>query len=97
METVGLISDSDCPKAEQHHKLEKAATKKSEDDLQQVLAAIKNFTNSFDIAVKDRLYSLASRAPMFIIYIITSVRLYPWQGLNPCSWYYMIDAQTLLA
>ena len=32
--------------------------------MQQVLVAVKNFTNPFGITDKDRLYSLASGAPM---------------------------------
>ena len=60
---VDLINSSDCPVAGKHRELEKAEIKKSEDAVQRVLSAVQNFTNPFDIADKDRLYSLASGAP----------------------------------
>ena len=63
LEMVYLINDPDCPRAGRHRELEKAEIKKSEDAVQRVLTAVRNFTNPFTITDKDRLYSLASGAP----------------------------------
>lgn len=61
---VDVLQDPDGPKMGKHRELEKAAIKKSEEAVQRVFTAIKNFTNPFTIAEKDRLYSLASGAPV---------------------------------
>ena len=56
--------DPDSPRAGQHRELDKAEIKKGEEAVQRVLTAIKNFTNPFAIEDHDRLYSLASGAPV---------------------------------
>lgn len=61
---VDLIDDPDCPRAGRHRELEKAEVKKGEEAVQRILTAVRNFTNPFTIADKDRLYSLASGAPV---------------------------------
>ncbi|KAK7093145.1 hypothetical protein V1264_008789 [Littorina saxatilis] len=61
---VNLLDDPDCPKVGRHRELEKAEIKKSEEAVQRVITAVKNFTNPFSISDKDRLYSLASGAPV---------------------------------
>ena len=66
LEMVSLINDPDCPRTGRHRELEKAEIKKSEKAVQKVIAAVKNFTNPFTISNKDRLYSLASGAPVSI-------------------------------
>ena len=61
---VGLIEDPDCPRSGRHRELEKSAIRKSEMAVQSVLTAVRNFTNPFTITDKDRLYALASGAPI---------------------------------
>lgn len=61
---VGLIDDPDCPRAGRHRELEKAEVRKSEKAVQRILTAVRNFTNPFTITDKDRLYSVASGAPI---------------------------------
>lgn len=61
---VNLINDPDCPRAGRHRELEKAEVEKGEQAVQRTLEAIRNFTNPFTIPDKDRLYSLASGAPV---------------------------------
>lgn len=61
---VDLLADPDRPRNGRHRELEKAEIKKSEDAVQRVLTAVKNFTNPFAIADKDRLYCIASGAPI---------------------------------
>lgn len=63
---VNLIDDPDCPRAVRHRELDKAEVKKKkgEQAVQRTLTAIRNFTNPFTIPDKDRLYSLASGAPV---------------------------------
>lgn len=63
---VDLIDDPECPKAGRHRELEKAEIRKSEKAVQNVLTAVSNFTNPFTIADKDRIFSLASGAPVTI-------------------------------
>lgn len=63
---VDLIDDPECPKAGRHRELEKAEIRKSEKAVQNVLTAVSNFTNPFTIADKDRIFSLASSAPVTI-------------------------------
>ena len=64
LEMVDLIDDPDCPRAGRHRELEKAEVKKGEEAVQHVLTAVRNFTNPFTIADKDKIYSLASGAPV---------------------------------
>ena len=61
---VDVLQDPDGPKMGKHRELEKAEIKQSEEAAQRVCTAIKNFTNPFTIAEKDRLYSLALGAPL---------------------------------
>ena len=44
--------------------MEKAEVKTCEDSVLRVLAAVRNFTNPFTVADKNRLYSLTSSAPV---------------------------------
>ena len=64
LEMVDVISDPDCPRSGRHRELEKAEVKKSEEPVQRVLAVIRNFTIHFTVVDKNRLYSLASCAPV---------------------------------
>lgn len=64
LEMCGLIDDPECPKAGKHRELEPAQIKKSEAAVHRTIAAIKSFTNPFTIADKNRLYNLASGAPV---------------------------------
>ncbi|XP_072029165.1 uncharacterized protein [Amphiura filiformis] len=64
LEMCGLIDDPDCPKAGKHRELERAEIKKSEDAVQRTITAIRNFVNPFSLVDKDRLYILASGAPV---------------------------------
>ena len=61
---VDIINDPDCPRAGRHREPEKAEVKKGEKSFQRVLAAVRNFPNPFTVADKNRLYSLASGAPV---------------------------------
>ncbi|KAK1892128.1 NN'-diacetyllegionaminic acid synthase [Dissostichus eleginoides] len=63
---VDLIKDPDCPRAGKHRELEKAEGKKGEEAIQRTIETIRNFTNPFTISDKDRLYSLASGAPVLM-------------------------------
>lgn len=63
-EMCGMIDDPDCPKAGKHRELEPAQIKKYEETVQRVISAIKGFTNPWKIPDKNRLYSLASGAPI---------------------------------
>ena len=64
LDVCGMIDDPDCPKDGKHRDLEAAQVRKSEKAVQKVLTAISHFTNPFRTPNKDRLYSLASGAPM---------------------------------
>ena len=59
-----LVSDPDNPRSNRHRELEKAEIAKSERAVMCVIDAIKSFTNPFNIANKDKLYCLASGAPV---------------------------------
>ena len=61
---VDIINDPDCPRAGKHRKLEKAEAKQGEESVQRVFAAVRNFTNPFTVADKNRFNSLASGAPV---------------------------------
>ena len=60
---VDITNDPDCPRTGRHRELEKTETKKADESVQRVLAAVRNFTNPFTVADKNRFYSLASGAP----------------------------------
>lgn len=64
LEMCGLIDDPEFPKGGKHRELEPAQIKKSEEAVQCTIAAIKSFTNPFQMTDKERLYSLASGAPV---------------------------------
>ena len=59
-----LITDPDNPRSGRHRELEKAEISKSEQAVVRVIDAVKNFTNPFTIADKERLYCLVSGAPV---------------------------------
>ena len=64
LEMCGLLDDPECPKAGRHRELERAEIKKSEEAVTRTITAIESFTNPFNLADKDHLYSLASGAPV---------------------------------
>ena len=64
LDMCGLLDDPDSAVAGKHRELEQANIRKSEEAVQKVLSAIRSFTNPFAISDKDRLYSLASGAPV---------------------------------
>ena len=64
LEMVDLIDDPDLPRAGRHRELEKAEIKKGEDAVQRVLTAVNNFTNPFTVVDQEKLYSMASGAPV---------------------------------
>ena len=64
LDMVDMIDDPTVPKAGKHRDLEPAQIKRSEQAVQKVLTAISHFTNPFRISDKQKLYSLASGAPM---------------------------------
>jgi len=64
LETCGLNDDPDDPKGGQHRKLEKAEIRKSEEAVARTISARCSFTNPFTLSDKDRLYSIASGAPV---------------------------------
>ena len=64
LEMVDLIDDPDTPRAGRHRELEKAEIKKGEAAVQRVITAVNNFTNPFTIVDHEKLYSIASGAPV---------------------------------
>ncbi len=64
LEMCGLINDLEFPKAGKHCELDPAQIKKSEEAVQRTIAAIKSFTNPFQMTDKERLYCIASSAPV---------------------------------
>ena len=62
LQMVGIITDPDSPRTGQHRELEKAMIEKSETTVQNVITAIRNFTNPFRITDNEKLYSFASGA-----------------------------------
>ena len=64
LKMVDLIDDPDCPRSSKHRELEQAEVKKGEKAVQRAITAIENFINPFTIDNKERLYSLASGAPV---------------------------------
>ena len=61
---VDIINDPNCPRARRHRELDNSEAKKGEESVQRVLDAVRNFTNPFTVADKNRIYSLASGAPV---------------------------------
>ena len=59
-----INSDPNRPRAGQHHDISPSEILRSEEATQSIMKAIQNFTNSFAIADKSCLYSLASGAPV---------------------------------
>ena len=64
LEMCGLLDDPECPKAGRHRERERAEIKKSEEVVTRTITSIESFTNPFNVADKDHLYSLASGAPV---------------------------------
>ena len=64
LDLVDLLNDPDSSSSRQHRELEKAEIRKYEKAVQRTITAIENFTNPFTISDKDRLYCLASGAPV---------------------------------
>ena len=64
METCGLVNDSESPRSGKHRELETAQIGKCEKAVQSTISAILNFTNPFSLCDKERLYNLASGAPV---------------------------------
>ena len=61
---VDIIKDPDCPRAERHRELEKAEVKKFLESVQRVFAAVRNFTNHFTVADKNKLPDFWCAVPM---------------------------------
>ena len=59
-----MLEDPDYPKGGKHRDLHPSEIKKSEEAVQRTITAINSFTNPFRITDKNRLYSLASGAPV---------------------------------
>ena len=64
LQMTNLVSDPDNPRSNRHRELERAEIAKSERAVMCIIDAIKSFTNPFNIANKDKLYCLASGAPV---------------------------------
>lgn len=64
LEVSGMVDDPECPKAGKHRELENSSIKKSEEAVQNTIAAIKSFTNPFTITDKENLYCISSGAPI---------------------------------
>ena len=64
METCGLVDDPESPRSGKHRELETAQIGKCEKAVQSTIFAILNFTNPFSLCDKERLYNLASGAPV---------------------------------
>lgn len=64
LDMCDMIDDPECPKAGKHRELEAAQIRKSEEAVGRTMDAIRSFTNPFTITDKDRLYSVASGAPV---------------------------------
>ena len=62
LKIIDITNDPDCLKAGKHRELKNAEVKKCEESVQRIIAAVRNFTNPFTVADKNRLYSLASGA-----------------------------------
>ena len=61
---VDKINDLDRQKARRHRKLEKSLVIEVEESVQRVTGAVRNFTNPFTVADKNRHYSMTSGAPV---------------------------------
>ncbi|KAM3609703.1 uncharacterized protein V6R79_018889 [Siganus canaliculatus] len=64
LEMCGMIDDPDCPKRGKHRELDPAQIRKYEEAVKRVILTINGFTNPCKIPDKNRLYSLASGAPV---------------------------------
>ena len=64
LDLCGMVNDPELPKSGKHRELDRSQIRKSEEAVQKVMAAIHNFTNPWTITNKDRLYSVASGAPV---------------------------------
>ena len=64
LEMCGLLDDPECTKAKRHHELERADIKKPKEVVTRTITAIESFTNQFNVADKDNLYSLESGPPV---------------------------------
>ena len=64
LKMCGLVDDPDCRIKGKDQELKKAEVEKSEKAVVSVMAAIRNFTNPFEVADKIKLYNLASGAPV---------------------------------
>ena len=59
-----MINDPECPAAGKHRDLDAAQVRKSERAVQNVMTAISHFTNPWRTPNKEKLFSLASGAPV---------------------------------
>ena len=66
LDMCGLITDPECPKKGKHRELAPHQIRKSEKAVQNVMTAISNFTNPWRIPEHNRLFSLASGAPVSV-------------------------------
>ena len=64
LEICDMIDDPECPKSGNHQDLEASQIKKSEWTVKKIMEAISHFTNPWKIADKEKLYCLASGAPL---------------------------------
>ena len=60
----GMIDDPECPKYGKHRDLEASQIKKNECAVKKIMEAISHFTNPWKIVDKEKLYCLASGAPV---------------------------------
>ena len=61
---VDITNDPDCPRAGRHRELEKAVVNEGEESVQRVIGVVRDFTNPFTIADKNRLHYRTSGAPL---------------------------------
>ena len=52
---VDIMNDPDCPRAGRHREIENAVVNAGEESVQRVIGAVRNFTNPFTVADKNRL------------------------------------------
>ena len=64
LDMCDMIDDPERPKSGKHRDIEVSQIKKSENAVKKIMEAISHFTNPWRIANKDRLYCLASEAPV---------------------------------
>ena len=63
-DVCGMNNDPECPAAGKHRDLDAAQVRKSERAVQNVMTAISHFTNPWRTPNKEKLFSLASGAPV---------------------------------